>query len=69
MSSAVKDIKGDSLQALEAPKYGDSFRVFFQVIGYYRVFAAGSSKKPVQAHNLHPSMPPLTAALPEEARS
>jgi hypothetical protein len=48
---------------------GAHFAFFFQVIGYYRVFAAGSSKKPVQAHNLHPSMPPLTAALPEEARS
>ncbi len=33
-------------------------RLFFQAIGYYRVFAASSPKKLVQAHNLHPSMTP-----------
>jgi hypothetical protein len=33
-------------------------RLFFQAIGYYRVFAASSPKKLVQAHNLRPSMTP-----------
>jgi hypothetical protein len=37
--------------------------IFFLAMGYYRVFAESSSKKLVQAHNLHSSMLPLTVDL------
>ena len=50
---------------VEALKFGAPIRVFFQAIGYYRAFAAGSPKKPVQAHKFFPFMPPkpqLTAS-------